>query len=71
MRIEVELQKILQGQRIAKQNTVTCVDLDLAGRRGRGGLDPVCNQNRARTGLHLIPASGQAVEPEEMINTNG
>jgi hypothetical protein len=55
MRIEVELQKILQGQRIAKQNTVTCVDLDLAGRRGRGGLDPVCNQNRARTGSSPDP----------------
>jgi hypothetical protein len=37
VRIEVELQKILQGQRIAKQN-VTCVDLGLGGStRARAG----------------------------------
>jgi hypothetical protein len=49
VRIEVELQKVLQGLRIAKKNTGTCVDLGLGGSAGAGRVD-VCTLDSRRYG---------------------
>jgi hypothetical protein len=39
VRIDVEVQKVLQGLRVSKENTGTCVDLGLGGPARASGLD--------------------------------
>jgi hypothetical protein len=76
--IEVELQKVLQGLRIAKKPASIS---DLAGRRGGGGstyVHTIAEGTEARQiwfatrigfvhSLHLITVNGHVVESEEMM----
>jgi hypothetical protein len=80
VRIEVEVQKVLQRLRIAKKNTRTCVDVGLSGSARARMLDELTTAEGTEArqiwfvtrtqfvrSLHFITANGHVVESEEMI----
>jgi hypothetical protein len=80
VRVEVEVQEVLQGLRVAKNNTSTCVDLGLGRSTMTGRLDvrTTAEGTEARQiwfttrteflrSLHLITVNGHVVELEKMI----
>jgi hypothetical protein len=77
VRIEVEEQKVLEGLRVAKKNTGTCVDLGLggSGRARRLDVHTIAEATEARqiwfTNTTKVRAESKLVRSLHLITVNG